>query len=244
MSFHELGAFLRSRVLTRRYILADGPLRMMVGATKIWRCGGEERRTALTAANVSGYVETWKRVWKSAWRLERGWGEGECGLRGPHGVVKSIRPGLEPRLLALLTAVRRERHQRDWEDLEDIEATGGAWGPRIKYHPRYVPFENATSFSILSPFFAPSHLEGLSLWISHLFTFCYLLNASLPVSARLSFVFSNSTAPTRYIRIRRNLPSSFQRILDGMHRHVGDVESSRATWNLNDISLHVRGRRL
>lgn len=36
----------------------------------------KEWRTALTAANVSGYVETWKRVWKSAWRLERAWGQG------------------------------------------------------------------------------------------------------------------------------------------------------------------------
>ncbi|KAG7190473.1 hypothetical protein KM043_006576 [Ampulex compressa] len=48
----------------------------------------------------------------------------ERGLRGPHGVVKSIRPSLEPRLLALLTVVRRERHQRDWEDLEDVGKRG------------------------------------------------------------------------------------------------------------------------
>lgn len=50
---------------------------------------------------------------RGGWNEREVRGEGECGLRGPHGVVKSIRPGLEPRLLALLTAVRRERHQRN-----------------------------------------------------------------------------------------------------------------------------------
>lgn len=138
------------------------------------------------------------RTWAGTWKRENvcgkargGWnerevrGEGECGLRGPHGVVKSIRPGLEPRLLALLTAVRRERHQRDWGDLEDIGVAGGVRGPRIKYHPRYVPFENATSFSILSLSlrFLLLRISKAPLWISHLFTFRYVLNASLPVSA-------------------------------------------------------------
>lgn len=92
---------------------------------------------------------------------------GECGLRGPYGVVKSIRPGLEPRLLALLTVVRRERHQRDWEDLEDVMEEGGDRGPRIKYHPRYVPFENVASLSILSILFFHSHFKVLSLGLTY-----------------------------------------------------------------------------
>lgn len=53
-----------------------------------------------------------------------------------------------------------------------------------------------------SPFFAPSHPEDSSLfpslsfflWIFHLFTFCYVLNARLPESAWLSSVFANLTA--------------------------------------------------
>jgi len=66
---------------------------------------------------------------------------------------------------------------------------GGARGPRIKYHPRYVPFENATSFSILSVFcsfaarrfpFSLSLPLSVSLWVSHLFTFCCVLDASVP----------------------------------------------------------------
>lgn len=76
---------------------------------------GETHRTYRDERErIRGNVKTC--VEKRVWRLERARevrGESECGLRGPHGVVKSIRPGLEPRLLALLTAVRRERHQRD-----------------------------------------------------------------------------------------------------------------------------------
>ena len=190
--FSQSLAFVRGR-----YILTDGPVMRSRSdenlAVGLWR---RRKHPALTTVNVSGYVETWKRVWKSAWSLERKRevrGESECGLRGPHGVVKSIRPGLEPRLLALLTAVRQEQHQRNWEDVEDVEGRG-AWGPRIKYHPRYVPFENAT-------FLHPLHflLFRLSLWISHLF----LLSPSATEDAflasvcrgvhELSLVFSNST---------------------------------------------------
>lgn len=101
-------------------------------------------------------------MWRNAARS--GWGE--RGLRGPHGVVKSIRPGLEPRLPALLTVVRRERHQRDSEKTWKRCHGGREWrrqggGPRIKYHPRYVPFENVPSPSFLSR--RGSHLPTFTL---------------------------------------------------------------------------------
>lgn len=88
-------------------------------------------------------------MWRNAARS--GWGE--RGLRGPHGVVKSIRPGLEPRLPALLTVVRRERHQprrtekKTWK-MSWRKGVERGRGPRIKYHPRYVPFENVPSLSV------------------------------------------------------------------------------------------------
>lgn len=72
--------------------------------------GGRSRETWIrvkTCAEKRSEVAAWPGV------EVRGEGGGECGLRGPHGVVKSIRAGLEPRLPALLTLVRRERHQRD-----------------------------------------------------------------------------------------------------------------------------------
>lgn len=119
-------------------------------------------------------------MWRNAARS--GWGE--RGLRGPHGVVKSIRPGLEPRLPALLTVVRRERHQprtekKTWK-MSWRKGVERGRGPRIKYHPRYVPFENVPSLSVpcsLSLFLsAGSHLR--------------VPNARPGESARLSFKFS------------------------------------------------------
>lgn len=73
-----------------------------------------QRCVALTRAHASGYVlKTCAEKRIEVGTTSRSGARGECGLRGPHGVVKSIRPGLEPRLPALLTVVRRERHQRD-----------------------------------------------------------------------------------------------------------------------------------
>lgn len=85
---------------------------------------------------------------------------------------------------------------------------GGVSGPRIKYHPRYVPFENATSFSILSAFcsFASRRSLGLSLSLSGSLTYSFffllprILSASLPRSARvviriLKFDGSSDAAP-------------------------------------------------
>lgn len=91
---------------------------------------------------------------------------GECRLRGPHGVVKSIRPGLQSRLPALLTVVRRERHQRDWEDLEDVaEGERGGRGQRAtnKISSTVCPlWEHGIPFHPFSVFFVHSRLEALS----------------------------------------------------------------------------------
>lgn len=110
---------------------------------------------------------------------------------------------------------------------------GGASGPRIKYHPRYVPFENATSFSILSAFcsFASRRSLSGSLTYSFFFLLLRILSASLPRSARvviriLKFDGSIDAAP--HVHASRIPSSSFQRIADGAHWYVGNAESSRA----------------
>jgi len=120
-------------------------------------------------------VETWKRVWKSAWRLEwergqewgRVWIEGTLWSREihqtrPRAPFAGATYGGAARTAS--TGLRRPGRCR---------GGGEAWGPRIKYHPRYVPFENATFFSILSAFYSFASRRSLSLslslWISHLF---------------------------------------------------------------------------
>lgn len=114
---------------------------------------------------------------------------------------------------------------------------GGASGPRIKYHPRYVPFENATSFSILSAFCSFASRRSLSLSLSLNLSpipsssFCRAFLARVCRGVHeLSFVFSNSTAPStrRHVHASRIPSSSFQRIADGVHWYVGNAESSRA----------------
>lgn len=105
-----------------------------------------ERTERQKCAKYTGARDTCENV---CGETQQGRDEGERGLRGPHGVVKSIRPGLEPRLPALLTVVRRERHQPRRRPGRCHGGRGrGGRGPRIKYHPRYVPFENVPSLSI------------------------------------------------------------------------------------------------
>lgn len=139
-----------------------------------------ERTERQKCAKYTGARDTCENV---CGETQQGRDEGERGLRGPHGVVKSIRPGLEPRLPALLTVVRRERHQPRRRPGRCHGGRGrGGRGPRIKYHPRYVPFENVPSLSIPLSLSLSSH----SLAGSHL----RLPDARPGESARLSFKFS------------------------------------------------------
>lgn len=135
-------------------------------------------------------------------------GKGECGLRGPHGVVKSIRPGLEPPFAgATYGSAARTASTGLWRRTSRRcrEMAEGLGGLRIKYHPRYVPFENATSFSSVCVFFFASfaHLFFGSLSPVRL---SLALVSSSRESARVIFVifpFSNSTSTHRCVRIQR-----------------------------------------
>lgn len=92
---------------------------------------------------------------------------------------------------------------------------GGVSGPRIKYHPRYVPFENATSFSILSAFCSFASRRSFSLSGSLTYSFFLLLprilSASLPRSARRCHSYS---------QIRRLHRRGAMCMHPGFHRRV------------------------
>lgn len=90
-----------------------------------------------------------------------------------------------------------------------------------------------------SPLFAPSHLEGLSLSLSLSGSLTYsfffllprILSASLPRSARVVIrilKFDGLQRRGAHVHASRIPSSSFQRIADGVHRYVGNAESSRA----------------
>lgn len=132
---------------------------------------------------------------------------------------------------------------------------GGARGPRIKYHPWYVPFENATSFSILSGFysFASRRLVSFSFPLFHSLSLSLFTSLTYsPSAAFLTRVCQRMHGCHPYSQIRRrrrhgakcgasrSLPSSFQRVAVGAYRSALKIQNRE----LHDALSSIQKSRL